>query len=186
MVKAGTGNIFKKTNDEPHPVPLEPENVDAAMSNMRTRNLIASIVLLVLSAGYGFMTSNLPTRAIENSTQPSFFPWVVTACLIILSVMLLARGFLPAATARTPEPMNIPVWKMGFGLAAALAYLAALPDLGFLAANILLFVVLMWLYGERRPVALSIGSLVIPIAVFFLFREVFQIRLPAGVLGWVL
>jgi len=156
------------------------------MSNMRTRNLLSSIVLLALSAGYGFMTANLPTRAIENSTQPSFFPWVVTVCLLILSAMLFLQGVLPMTNTGTPKKMDIPAWRTSFGLIAALAYLAALPDLGFLLANILLFAVLMWLYGERRPLWLGIGSVVIPVVVFFLFREAFQIRLPSGVLGGII
>ena len=149
---------------------------------MRKRNLISAVVLLMVSIAYGFLTANLPTRAIENSTQPSFFPWVIAVCLFILSFTLLVQGVLALGNTRTPAPITIPSWKSGLGLISAIAYLIVLPELGFVLANIFIFAILMWLYGERRPVRLAAGSILIPLAIFLIFRELFQIRLPSGVL----
>ncbi|MEK9679525.1 MAG: tripartite tricarboxylate transporter TctB family protein [Rhodospirillaceae bacterium] len=156
------------------------------MSSMRTRNLIAAVILLLLSIGYGLMTAELPTRAIENTTQPSFFPWVVTTCLVILSVSLLAQGLLPIANNSVPGSLGVSGKRLGIALALALAYLTALPMAGFVAANIPLFAGLMILYGERRPARIGAGSILISIIVFYIFRELFQIRLPAGILDGVI
>ena len=152
------------------------------MSSMRTRNLIAAIILLALGAGYGFLTATLPTRAIENTTQPSFFPTVVVVLFLILSVILLVQGFITSGNNDVPEAPNISPGKYVIGFVAFVAYLALLPALGFIAANVLIFAVLMALYGERRPVWIVVGSVLVSVALFFLFREVFQIRLPGGVL----
>ena len=132
------------------------------------------------------MTANLPTRAIEESTQPSFFPWVVTVCLFVLSVFLLIQGLLPVGSTQTPSPLNVARWKIFSGLIAVAVYLATLPQLGFVIANILLFATLMLLYGERRPVPLLSGSILVPIAIFLIFRDLFQIRLPSGILGGII
>ncbi len=156
------------------------------MSSMRSRNLIAGVILLLLSIGYGYMTAHLPTRAIENTTQPSFFPWVVTTCLVILSLSLLAQGLLPIANNNVPGGLGVSGKRLGIALLLALAYLVALPMAGFIAANVPLFAGLMILYGERRPVWIGAGSIIISIIVFYIFRELFQIRLPAGVLDGVL
>mgnify|MGYP001242427489 CR=1 FL=1 len=153
---------------------------------MRKRNTIAAIFLLALTAGYGLMTSNLPSRAIEESTQPSFFPWIVTCCLSILSALLLAQGVLPLVSTKTPSPLNVKAWKIFCSLISVVVYLLALPQLGFVVANILLFAVLMLLYGERRPIPLLSGSILVPIAIFFIFRDLFQIRLPPGILGGII
>ena len=153
---------------------------------MRSRNTISAIILLALTIGYGLMTVNLPTRAIEASTQPSFFPWVVTVCLFILSVLLLIQGLLPLVSTQTPSPMNVRRWKIFSGLIAVAIYLTTLPQLGFVIANILLFATLMLLYGERRPVPLLSGSILVPIAIFLIFRDLFQIRLPSGILGGII
>ena len=153
---------------------------------MRRRNSISAIFLLALTIGYGVMTANLPTRAIEESTQPSFFPWVVTVCLFILSVFLLIQGLLPLGSSQTPSPLNVMRWKIFSGLIALAVYLTTLPQLGFIVANILLFAILMLLYGERRPVPLLSGSILVPIAIFLIFRDLFQIRLPSGILGGII
>ena len=153
---------------------------------MRRRNSISAIFLLALTIGYGVMTANLPTRAIEESTQPSFFPWVVTVCLFILSVFLLIQGLLPLGSSQTPSPLNVRRWKIFSGLIAVAIYFTMLPQLGFVIANILLFATLMLLYGERRPVPLLSGSILVPIAIFLIFRDLFQIRLPSGILGGII
>ncbi|HJO86588.1 MAG TPA: tripartite tricarboxylate transporter TctB family protein, partial [Rhodospirillales bacterium] len=68
----------------------------------------------------------------------------------------------------------------------SVAYFVALPLLGFVVANIMFFAGLMYLYGERRPLWIAAGSILISLIVFFLFREVFQILLPSGILQSVL
>ena len=156
------------------------------MGGMRKRNLTAGAVLIVLGVVFAYLTSQLPTRAIENATDPSFFPWVITVCLLALSVSLLVQGLLPVTSNRVPSPPPIPRTRYMAALALFLVYLAALPALGFIAANIPFFAVLMILYGERRPVLVIVGSVVISGVMFFLFRQVFQIRLPAGILDAII
>ena len=152
---------------------------------MRSRNIISAIILLALTIGYGLMTANLPTRAIEASTQPSF-SMGCDSFLFILSVLLLIQGLLPLVSTQTPSPMNVRRWKIFSGLIAVAIYLTTLPQLGFVIANILLFATLMVLYGERRPVPLLSGSILVPIAIFLIFRDLFQIRLPSGILGGII
>jgi len=152
------------------------------MNNMRTRNLIAGVIMLLLCAGYAYLTSNLPSRDIQNSTQPSFFPWIIVACMSLLSFALLVQGLLPHFNSEILARSGIPAKRIAIGLVLAIAYMVALPWLGFVAANILLFAGLMYLYGEHRPIWVVIGSIGISVAVFILFREIFQIRLTAGIL----
>ena len=156
------------------------------MSNMRTRNFVAAIVLLLLSIVYGYLTANLTTRAIENTTQPSFFPWLIVACAALLSLSLFAQGLLAGAGDSLVAPLGVPRKRLIYGLVLSVVYLAALPSLGFPAANLPLFAGLMMLYGERRPFWIIGGSVVVTMVLFYLFREVFQILLPAGILEGLL
>ena len=154
---------------------------------MRRRNIIAAIILLALGAGYAAATTQLPTRGIENTTEPSFFPWVIVVCLMLLSGALLVQALrVPAAGKPAADKPQAPVALYVSGFLAFVVYLALLPFLGFVAANIPFFAVLMILYGERRPTWVVGGSVVISLVLFFLFREVFQIRLPAGVLSGII
>ncbi len=152
---------------------------------MGARNILAAIVLIVLGIGYGVLAARLPTRQIDQTTEPSFFPFVVVACVLALSTALLVQGIRAraneAATGATALPRDGRARAVAaFGL--AVAYLALLPSLGFLAANIPFFAGLMILFGERRPIWIAAGALGVPVVLFYLFRDVFQILLPAGVL----
>jgi putative tricarboxylic transport membrane protein len=156
------------------------------MNNMRMRNLIASLFLLLFCAGYAYLTANLATRAIENTTQPSFFPWVITACLTILSLSLLIQAVIPKFSQMVPKSSGIPPKRAILALVLSIIYLALLPLLGFIGANILLFSGLMYLYGERKLIKNIIFSVLVSVVIFYLFREGFQIRLPAGILEGIL
>ena len=153
---------------------------------MRVRNLIASLCLLLFCAGYAYLTANLATRAIENTTQPSFFPWVITACLTVLSLCLFIQAFIPSVDHRVPRAIGIPRKRLTLALILAIIYLALLPTLGFVVANILLFSGLMLLYGERKLKKNLISSALFSSIIFYIFREIFQIRLPAGILESIL
>ena len=156
------------------------------MNNMRKRNLIASLCLLFFCAGYAYLTAHLATRAIENTTQPSFFPWVITSCLTILSICLLVQSFIPKMSQSVPKGSGIPLNRLILALLLAIIYLALLPTLGFVGANILLFSGLMYLYGERTLTKNLTASFMMSAIIFYIFREIFQIRLPAGILESVL
>ena len=153
------------------------------MNGMRKRNILAALILIALGIGFAFLTSQLPMRNIENATGPSFFPWIVTVIFLALSFALLVQGFLPKISDDLPSIPKISARRYLIGLIAFVAYLAVLPVLGFVAANILLFGVLMALYGDTRPVWVVGGSCAVSLSLFFLFRDVFLIRLPAGVLA---
>ena len=153
------------------------------MTNMRTRNLSASIFLLFLCGGYAYLTANLPTRAIENSTQPSFFPWIIVIFLTGLTILLLIQVTVSGKQPKIKRTHQLPVKRLIYGLLLSLAYLFALPKLGFVAANIPLFGGLMYLYGERSPLWIGLGSVIISVTFFLIFRQIFQIILPVGALG---
>jgi hypothetical protein len=152
------------------------------MQGMRKRNLLAAIVLIALGVIYGVLTSNLPTRNIENATGPSFFPWIITVCFLSLSIVLLIQGILPMVSDIAPTASGVPRYRYLSALVVALVYLAVLPELGFIVASIPLYAALMWLYGERRPLWIIGGSVIVTVTTFFLFRDIFQIRLPSGIL----
>ena len=152
---------------------------------MRQRDALAAVVLLAIGTGYAILTYQLPVRTLKNSTQPSFFPWIIVVCLLILAGALLVQSFQRrSADGQDPPAIfstAVLVWIGVFG-----AYLIVLPFLGFFVANIFVFAALMLLYGERSPIKIVLGSMITTPVIFFLFREVFQIRLPAGVLAaWI-
>ena len=153
---------------------------------MRSRNISAALVLIALGIGYGYLTAGLPKRSLPHTPDPSFFPWIITACLLVLAVILLVQGLAAPREARDARAGAPPLRAPTVFLVVFAAYVAVLPYAGFLAASIPFFAVLMALYGERRWIAIGAWSLVVPVLVVLVFRHVFQVPLPRGVLAGIL
>ncbi len=149
---------------------------------MGRRNVIAALVLLALGAGYGVLTTGLPSRTIPDTPEPSFFPWVVTGSLLALAFGLLVQGIRQWSDGAASEAPARGTHRRFTGLAWFALYLAALPSLGFLVATVPFFAGLMVLYGGARGPWLAVASVAMPAFLFYVFRDGFQILLPLGIL----
>ena len=147
------------------------------------RDVVVGVVLLALGIGYGALTASLPNRSLPNTPGPAFFPWLITAAIIILSIALLLRAFGDS----DPEPSRTSPDTAAklrlFTLLWIVFYVVVLPFAGFLLASVPFFGGMMWFYGERRPVVILLASIVIPGGLLYVFRYVFQILLPTGI--WI-
>jgi putative tricarboxylic transport membrane protein len=149
---------------------------------MARRDLIAALVLLGFTAGFGLLTLRLPDRGLPNTPGPAFFPGLITLALAILTIALLVRSLRGIAV----EPAALPgaiATRGWIALGAFVVYLIAMPTLGFLIASVPFFAVLTWAYGERRIAIVAVTSVAVPVALLLVFRSGFQILLPSGI-GW--
>lgn len=149
---------------------------------MRRRNVIAALVLIALSIGYGVLTAYLPERSLPNTPGPPFFPWINTVILMALSLGLLASGLFGADAAVAGADRTARL-RGGAVLALFFGYLLVLPGLGFVLATIPFFALLMTLFGERRPLPVAAGAVGITVILYILFRHGFGVFLPSGVLA---
>lgn len=149
---------------------------------MARRNIVAALVLMGIGAWYGVLTATLPERTLPNTPGPSFFPWLITGALLILSAGLLVQGL---TSGRTEKGQNGDGFPAGRGLYALIwfaVYLAVLPYVGFLFASVPFFGGLMVLYGGRHKLFVGVAAVAVPLLLFFIFRHGFQILLPRGIL----
>jgi putative tricarboxylic transport membrane protein len=127
------------------------------------------------------MTALLPNRGLPNTPGPAFFPWLITVGLVLLSVILLVQSL----ARERPEPTQAPASKGSVRQLIMLgvfgAFLVLLPVVGFLAAAVPFFAGLMWLYGERNRLALTLVAIAAPVTVFYIFRVGLNILLPTGI-----
>ncbi|MGI9401811.1 MAG: tripartite tricarboxylate transporter TctB family protein [Rhizobiaceae bacterium] len=152
---------------------------------MRNKNISAAIVLIGFGVFYGFLTANLPDRSLPNTPSPSFFPWIITVIIMVLSVWLLVRG-LRQPKAENPK-INWDRFKLTFYMMASFAvYLMLMPGLGFILATLPFFAVMMMLYGERRPIWVSSGAIGVTVLLYIVFRHGFGVFLPQGLLRGII
>jgi len=148
---------------------------------MARRNIIAACVLIAFSAAYGLLTARLPERGLPNTPGPAFLPWIITAGLTVLAVALLVQGLRGTGpVGKQPASIATRGW---IALAAFVVYLALLGQLGFLLASIPFFAALSMLYGQRNRTVVALTAIVVPTALFAIFRYGFQMLLPRG-LWW--
>ncbi len=151
---------------------------------MRRKNIIAAVVLIACAILYGVMTANLPVRTLPNTPDPSFFPWINTVIILVLSVWLLVRGLKQPAMERTPNVtgrFGRAVWALG----VFVTYVAVMPSLGFILATVPFFAVMMVLFGERRPIWVGSGAICATLLLYALFRYGFGVFLPRGLLAGI-
>ena len=146
---------------------------------MKQRDIVAACVLLVIVVGYGYQTALLPARTLPNTPDPSFFPWINTILLGVLSFALLIQGIL-RPTKKGVMQVELASRTVIVALGLILLYLVAIPYFGFVLSSVPFFALFMVLHGERRKLWLLIGAAGIPIFLYYLFRHVFSVPLPRG------
>ena len=151
---------------------------------MERKVLIPALVFLGFGAVYGYLTTQLIERTLSNTPGPSFFPWLLTAALILLSLALLVQGYLgPGPAAREEKETSLKAPASGLLLFAV--YLIALPFIGFLLASVPFFAGMMAASGARSKTVIAAAAIAIPLFLFFLFQYGFQIPMPQGsILDW--
>ncbi len=151
---------------------------------MAGRNVAAALGLLAFGAWYAWLSAGLPERHMPNTPGPSFFPLIIVALLIGLSLALLIKGIADLRAGRQADsPARLAPGALS-ALAAFFVYLGALPYVGFVVSSVIFFAVLMVLYGGRKPLLIGVAATLVPVGLFVIFRHGFQIVLPHGVLGF--
>jgi putative tricarboxylic transport membrane protein len=80
---------------------------------------------------------------------------------------------------QVPRAKPRPVLALA-GLAAMLAYVAALPYLGYAVCTFLLLLAIMLLAGYRRPLSALLIAFLGTLAFFFVFQRIAYVSLPLG------
>lgn len=146
--------------------------------------------IFMYAASFSIQTST------ADALGPQFFPQIVSIVMGVLSVVLIfgstrknlrekATG--SAGTARKPLKWNLPLI---LSMAMLIGYYFLLDAVGFVLLTIIYLFCQMYLlfpkgsFKEKKLLIISLcTSVLVPIAVYYLFYYGFQIFLPAGILG---
>ncbi len=128
-------------------------------------SLIISVALCIYCLLYSY--SGKP------ALSPMLVPFIASIIMLVASVTLVVKEY----KHRTPKPkvpLLIPILMLG----AIIAYSLLLGKLHFILLSALLLVVLMYAFGERRPIWLASFSFGISASVYLLFVHFLGILLP--------
>lgn len=141
--------------------------------------LIFSVALYVLSVQIGM---------IENTTiGADFFPKIVAVILFAMFAIVTYRGVKQVKNPGEEKKLDYTPNYKGVAIlfAAMIVYAALLKPVGFIITSILfltLAIVLMTKKEEMKPVKFGIITVIAVLFIYFIFMEVFGIRIPKGIL----
>ena len=156
---------------------------------MGLRNIVGGVIILGFTLYYGGLATLLPKRTTTDAPGPHFFPYLITVSILALSAMLIFQGVRGLkgsgglADLRPERPdsnENFSIVRAAAGLLITGFYFFALSTFGFFWSTPVFFAALMWVAGERRPLVLLGLAILVPMFLFFLFRDLFQLPLPRG------
>jgi hypothetical protein len=152
---------------------------------VKKANFGIAIAFLFLSAFVLYSAANFQQTLIQDDyVGAAFFPellaWM-TAGLAIFLAWLTFRGKF-GDDSRTlselfPREMSLAI----VGLVLVVFYVLLLEPLGFILATIGLNGALLFLFGVRRPLTLTIFPVVISFAVYGVFYKLLMVPLPEGI-----
>ena len=123
--------------------------------------------------------SQSPWRGTRNIfSQPAFWPTVSLVMMVVFAGLhLLSSALSPRIPGRWTEVAH---WVRAVEFVFwFLAYVWAVPVLGYLPTTIIVALLLGWRLGYRRPAPLA-GLTVLAVAIVVLFRGLLQVRIPSG------
>jgi len=148
---------------------------------MGKKEILLSIFFMIISMTIYILTYQFPKQTVALS--PKVFPQFVSACLFILSLVLLIQGITGIKKESEQKKVklalnNIFLLKILTMIILAFFYLRILPLTGYIISTPLFLAGSMLLFNEKRWFLIVPVSIVATALLYILFRIVFKIPLP--------
>lgn len=145
------------------------------------RDIKAGILLMMIGIGVIIWSIRLQVGTLLKPL-PGFFPLVVACGLVVLSLILVVKGYL----GRGDAPQTEIKWKWQSIMAAGLVmYIMIMVPLGYIPSTILITAVTLRMHGVTSWKVISLTSLILPVMVYVLFTKLLGVDLPAGILSFL-
>ena len=158
------------------------ENSPAAEPRLAMPEFLIGLGLLACAAVVLWQTLSIPVSPLYSKVGPTVFPYMTTAGLAGLAVLLMAAaargGWQPDEEKETPTD-----WKaLAFVAAGLVANVLLIQPLGFTAASVVMFVLVCFGFGSRHPLRDVLIALVLALAAYFGFARALGVNIGAGLI----
>jgi len=147
---------------------------------MRNRSdILAALVLILIAVGAMIGAVGLRIGT-PTEPQPGFFPFLSGAVILVLSLVILVRGFIGRTEVRGSfGEIRRPAMLVG----VLIVFVALLEPLGFIITSLIAILLVLWIMGVKSWRALLISAFAFSIGTYLLFDRLLGITLPAGALA---
>lgn len=161
----------------------------AHMKIEKNGNFILGIAFLLFGIIYFIAASFVPESAVMD-LGPDILPKVIAIITIILGGVQVVNGYRQMKAYQpsdeSGENKKLEYWRVGATIVSFIIYVNLIEVVGFLIMTFIYLIMQMNILSvqeERKQVRFVIISLVTAVFVYFLFRNVFNVMIPAGILG---
>lgn len=143
--------------------------------NPRLSNLIGGGALLGVSVLLYSQSIGTGLEREEIARNPIWYPRLLLILLAIAAVFLILRSVI-----RSPGPAEAdPAWgRLSAAAAVVAAYFVVFNEIGFVISSLLFLPLFSILLGYRRYFVTAVVAILLVIALWYLFAEVFVVRPP--------
>ena len=142
--------------------------------------LLIGIGMLTAAGITLWETMAIPVSPLYSKVGPTVFPYITATGMLLLAVLLIVAavrgGWQPDEEKETPTDVKALV----FVVAGLLANLFLIRPLGFTAASVIMFVLVCYGFGSRRPLRDMITGLILGVTAYFGFAKVLGVNIGAG------
>lgn len=131
------------------------------------------IIVFCLAAIWLSLSFEKMPPILKRGIQPADFPQIVCIGIILLTLFMMWRD---------PIRITEPFGSKTLGSIVLMALFVALCQVDLFLSLAVFAGSLAFYWGERSVMRLLLVAFLVPIGVFFLFDQIFEIRFPRGVL----
>ena len=151
----------------------------------RTYALPETLIALGTLAFAGLLlwqASEIPVSPLYAKIGPSLFPYFGAAALAALALMLLVQALRGGWQPDEEKELKADWRALAFVTAGLIANVALITHLGFTLASTVLFVLVAYGFGSRRPLRDATIGFVVALVAYFGFAKVLGVNIGAGFL----
>lgn len=168
------------SNGQPEEHSRQPEH-DSVDGGGKIADRMIAVVVILIAAALLLFTLTFPAPVQPEDPGTSVLPRLVGGALVVLGVALFFRP--ETATVAPPSGTR---GRMAAVVVATAALVMVVVPLGFPITMALFLAFALWLMGVRKVVGLVLYPIVASAVLYFLFADLLDVYLPAGILEGVI
>ena len=150
------------------------------------RDLVCSVVLLVVAAGYYYLASGIANSALADEVGaaglPSIYAFALGSIGLIMALQAVVKGLLNRVEVGEAVDLGLMLRRAGGVLGIGIGYLLIVSVVGYMIALVIVLAAMLIYFGERASGRIALAATVGAGLFWVLFDRLLGIPMP-GIWG---
>lgn len=153
-----------------------------SLARIAPAEALIGLGLLLFAGLVLWQTLTIPVSPMYAQVGPRVFPYITTTGLAVFAILLLVQAARGGWQPDDEKEVALDWRAVAFVTAGLVANVALIGPLGFSAASTVMFVLVAYGFGSRRPLRDAGIGLVLALAAYFGFAKALGVNIGAGVI----